>query len=130
MGRSMNIVLDYENSALTAPQSFRDAMQTAANMLDAAVYDNITITILVGYGDWDNGAFKTQTGEALGGSLDNLFVNYSDLRTALVAHETSVVDQSVVNALPNTSTIDNHYAFGVSSAVAKALGLLSPTASV
>ena len=126
----MNIVLDYENSALTAPQSFRDAMQTAANILDAAIYDNITVTLLVGYGDWNNGAYITQRGQAVGGSLDNLFVNYSDLRPALAADETSVVDQSVVNSLPNTSIVDNHYAFGVSSAVAKALGLMSPTASV
>jgi serralysin len=101
----MNIVLDYENSALTAPQSFRDAVQTAANMLDAAIYDNITVTILVGYGDWDNGAYLTKPGQALGGSLNDLFVNYSDLRPALAAHETSVLDQSVVNSLPNTSTL-------------------------
>ena len=126
----MNIVLDYENSALTAPQSFRDAMQTAANILDAAIYDNITVTLLVGYGDWNNGAYITQRGQAVGGSLDNFLVNYSDLRPALAAAETSVVDQSVVNSLPNTSIVDNHYAFGVSSAVAKALGLMSPTASV
>ncbi|BAM86572.1 hypothetical protein S58_05580 [Bradyrhizobium oligotrophicum S58] len=105
-------------------------MQAAANILDAEILDNITVTILVGYGDWNNGAFKTKAGQALGGSLDNLFVNYSDLRSALAAHETSVVDQSVVNSLPNTSIVDNNYAFGVSSAVAKALGLMSPTASV
>ena len=49
----MNLVLDYESSALAAPQSFRDAMQSAANILDSAVTDNITVTILVGYGDWD-----------------------------------------------------------------------------
>src|SRR5260363_152453 len=126
----MNLVLNYESSALAAPQSFRDAMQTAANILDVEILDNITVTILVGYGDWNNGAFTTKKGQALGGSLDDLFVNYSDLRSALAAHETSVLDQSVVNSLPNTSTIDNHYAFGVSSAVAKALGLMSPTASV
>ena len=30
---SLNLVLDYENSALAAPQSFRDAMQAAAKAL-------------------------------------------------------------------------------------------------
>ncbi len=104
-------------------------MQTAANILDAEVLDNITVTLLVGYGDWNNGAVKTKTGQALGGSLNDLFVYYPDLRSALAAHETSSLDQSVVNALPNTSTIDNSYAFGVSPAVAKALGLMSPTTS-
>src|SRR5258708_7046498 len=51
---SLNLVLDYESSALAAPQSFRDAMQTAANILDATIKDNITVNIQVGYGDYYN----------------------------------------------------------------------------
>jgi hypothetical protein len=41
---SLNLVLAYEASALAAPQSFRDAMQAAANILDSLIADN-TVTI-------------------------------------------------------------------------------------
>jgi hypothetical protein len=34
---SLNLVLDYENSALAAPQSFRNGMQAAANILDSLI---------------------------------------------------------------------------------------------
>jgi hypothetical protein len=44
----MNLILSYESSALAAPQSFRDAMQAAANILDSVITDNITVTIRVG----------------------------------------------------------------------------------
>ena len=50
----MNLVLSLESSALAAPQSFQDALQAAVNILDAAITDNITITVQVGYNDWDN----------------------------------------------------------------------------
>jgi hypothetical protein len=34
---SLNLVSDYESSAPAAAQSFKDAMQTAVNILDATI---------------------------------------------------------------------------------------------
>ena len=124
---SLNLVLDYESSALAAPQSFRDAMQAAANILDAAIFDNITVTIRVGYGDWNNNQDTGITTGAEGGSLNGLTVSYAALRTALATHETSTVDQTFVSSLPSTSSVNGVSSFFVPSAVAKAVGLLSPT---
>src|ERR1700693_5416227 len=98
----MNLVLSYESSALAAPQSFRNAMQSAANILDAAILDNITITIQVGYGDWNNNQDTGLTTGAEGGSLNGLFESYINLKAALANHETSVADQTFVNSLPST----------------------------
>ena len=126
---SLNLVLDYENSALAAPQSFRDAMQAAANILDATILDNITVTIRVGYGDWNNNQDTGITTGAEGGSLNGLTVSYASLRAALATHETSTVDQTFVSSLPSTLSLNGVSSFFIPSAVAKAVGLLSPTAS-
>jgi hypothetical protein len=122
----MNLVLSYESSALAAPQSFRDAMQSAANILDSLIFNNITVTIRVGYGDWNNNQDTGITTGAEGGSLIGLYESYTNLKTALASHETSAVDQTFVNSLPNTSSLNGVSNFYVPSAVDKALGLLSP----
>jgi hypothetical protein len=96
---SLNLVLAYENSALTAPQSFRDGMQAAANILDALIRDNITVTIRVGYGDWNN-QFSVPATAAEGGDLNGSNVSYTNLKAALASHETSAADQTFVNSLP------------------------------
>ena len=124
---SLNLVLAYESSALAAPQSFRDGMQAAANILDSLIRNNITITIQVGYGDWNNNQDTGILTGAEGGDLNGLDVSYTNLRTALASHETSTVDQTFVNSLPNTSTVNGVSSLWVPSAVGKALGLLSPT---
>ena len=79
----MNLILDYESSALAAPQSFKDAMQTAANILDAAIKDNITVTIQVGYGDWNNNQITGLGTSAEGGDLYGSYVSYTSLKAAL-----------------------------------------------
>ena len=104
-------------------------MQAAANILDAAIFDNITVTIRVGYGDWNNNQDTGITTGAEGGSLNGLTVSYTSLRTALASHETSPYDQTFVSSLPSTSSINGVSSFFVPSAIAKAVGLLSPTAS-
>lgn len=43
---SLNIALSYQNSA---PQSFKDGMQAAANILDSLILNNITVNIQVTY---------------------------------------------------------------------------------
>ncbi len=123
---SLNIVLQYQNSV---PQSFQDAMQSAANILDSLIVNNITVYIQVTY--------DTSLGtSAEGGDLSGDTVSYSTLRNALAAHETSSADQTFVNSLPTTSSIGGvngsgsavtKSSFYVPSAIEKALGLISAT---
>ena len=125
----MNLILSYEASALAAPQSFRDAMQTAANILDSTIQDNITVTIQVGYGDYFNNQITGLGTSAVGGDLYGGFVSYTNLKAALASHETSTLDQTFVNSLPTGTTVNGVSGFYVPSAVEKALGMISPTAS-
>jgi hypothetical protein len=125
----VNIVLQYESSALTAPQSFRDAMQAAANILDGAIYNNITVTILVGYGDFNNGQETNLTNVAYGDAEMGITVSYSALRAALADHESSSLDQTLLNSLPTGPFVNGVSSFWVPSGIAKALGLMSPAAS-
>src|ERR1700722_2950587 len=101
----MNLVLDYESSALAAPQSFRDAMQAAANILDSTILNNITVTIEVGYNDYLNNQITGLGSSAVGGDLYGATVSYTSLRATLASHETSTLDQTFVNSLPITSTV-------------------------
>jgi hypothetical protein len=126
---SLNLVLNYEASAVAAPQSFRDAMQTAVNILDATIKDNITVTIQVGYNDYYNNQITNLGTSAVGGDLYGSYVSYTSLRAALASHETSAVDQAFVNSLPNTTSVNGMSGFYIPSAVEKALGMISPTAS-
>jgi len=73
----MILNLVYENSALAAPQSFRDGMQATANILNAAIHDNITVNILVGYGDWNNGYDTGLTTGAEAAPLSHLTESYT-----------------------------------------------------
>src|SRR5450759_880294 len=112
---SLNLVLAYESSALAAPQSFMDGMQTAANILDSLIADNITVTIRVGYGDWNNNQDTGLTTGVEGGDLLGLNESYTNLRSALASHETSTVDQTFVNSLPSTSSLNGVSNFYVPS---------------
>jgi hypothetical protein len=127
----MIINLEYDNNALLAPQSFRDGMQQAANELDAAYTDNITINIAVGYGEFLGGALPNQfTSE---GNIDfngvdgrGFGISYQSFRSLLISHVTSADDQTAVNNLPNVTDLPGHSgAYIYSSAQAKALGTLS-----
>ncbi|UTD28397.1 hypothetical protein DB459_17325 [Bradyrhizobium sp. WD16] len=104
-------------------------MQTAANILDSLIQDNITVTIQVGYGDWYNNYDTGLTTGAEGGVLNGTYVSYSTLRAALATHATSSLDQTLVNSLPATTSVNGYSSLWVSSAVEKALGLMSATAA-
>jgi protocatechuate 3,4-dioxygenase beta subunit len=126
---SLNLVLNYEPSALAAPQSFRDAMQTAANILQATIKDNITVTIQVGYGDYYNNAITGLGTSAVGGDLYGNFVSYASLKAALASHVTSTLDQTFINSLPNGTSVNGLSGFYIPSTIEKVLGMISPTAS-
>jgi serralysin len=125
---SLNIILNYQNSA---PQSFKDGMQTAASLLESLILNNITVTIQVTY--------DTSLGtSAEGGAFFGQMLPYTTLRAALASHETSDADQTFVDSLPTASLISGVNgsgtpvtvsSFWVPSAIGKALGLISATNS-
>ncbi len=119
-GLVINLIFDA--AALAAPQSFRDGMQAAANILEATFTDSITINIEVGYGEFDGSPLPNQNTSE--GGCTGIGISYTDLRAALVSHATSAVDQASIAALPTGPSIDGQSFFFLSAAQAKALGLL------
>src|SRR5947209_879877 len=124
---AMTINLLYDAAALGAPASFRDGMQTAANMLMAAFNDAVTINIAVGYGEFP--AFNGQASQSLpnqntseGGPWGNS-LSYATLRQDLVNTASSADDNSSVASLPNTSSLQGHSSFFVANSQLKAFGL-------
>jgi VCBS repeat-containing protein len=127
----MIINLVYDAAALAAPQSFRDGMQAAANMLDAHLIDNITVNIAVSYGTFNGAALPNQnTSEGQigpGGDGAGDTESYSNLRNLLATHETSTTDVTSVNNLPTGSSIGGQSSFLIGTAQGKALGVNSAT---
>ena len=121
----MNINLVYSASALAAPQSFRNGMQAAADIVAAGLKDNITVNIRVGYGEFNGTPLSANTSE--GGPATGIGISYTNLRNALVANASSSDDFTSISNLPNTSSIDGQSTFFLSAAQEKALGLLSAT---
>jgi serralysin len=117
----MIIKISYDAAAQAAPQSFRDGIQGAANMLDAHIVDNITVNISVAYGSGDpKGNQNISFGSPVTASI-----NYSDLRTQLLNHETSANDTTSVNNLATGSSIGGQSSFSIGTAQRKAFGLTS-----
>ena len=123
----MIINLSYDAAGLAAPQSFRDGMQAAANMLDAHIIDNITVNIAVSYGTFDGAALPNQnTSEGNigpGGNGVGISESYSNLLNLLTTHETSAADTTSVNSLPSTLAMS----FLIGTAQGKALGVTNAT---
>jgi hypothetical protein len=129
----MNINLEFDAQAMAAPQSFRDGMRAAANALDAAFVNNITVNIAVGYGEFLGSALPNQNTSE--GNIDyqgndgfGVSVTYQQYRTDLAAHGTSSDQQSAAADLPNVTDLPgdpngNQYVIG--SAQAKAFGILA-----
>lgn len=122
---SLIINLVYDSSALAAPQSFRDGMQQAAQMLEAAFSDNIAINIAVSYGQKDG---QPLTGISYGQSTP-VNETYSALRALLAEHATSAIDQESIAWLPETSALQGNSDFEIGRAQGKALGVVPPDAS-
>ncbi len=106
----MNINLVFDAQALAAPTAFRTGMQQAANIIDAAFSDNITINIAVGYGEFLGGALPNQNTSE--GNIDfngndgtGFSESYQNLRSLLNSHRTSSDDNTAVADLPNTTTL-------------------------
>ncbi len=115
----MNINIEFDANALAAPASFRNAVLTAASLIDAALTDNITINIAVGYGEI-NGTPVSGT-SAEGGPSSGNFYSYSQIRSLLVADASP--GDTTFNALPAGSSIQGQTQVAVWYAEEKALGL-------
>jgi hypothetical protein len=120
----LNINLVWDANALAAPQSFRDSIQAAAAVLEAAIYDPITVNIGIGYNEYDNGTIPLSGTVSLGGVATGIPTSYSALRAALMGNESSSTDIAAYNALPATTTLNGSASFDVTRALAKAMGAL------
>ena len=103
----MLINLLYDAQAQAPPQSFRDGMQIAANLLRAAFHNNITLNIAVGYGELVPGG---------------TYLSYSTLRQDLINTASSADDTTSVAWLPNTSSFQGQSSFYIADAQLKAFG--------
>ncbi len=128
----LTINLEFDANAAAAPQSFRNGVQAAANILEAAIFTPITVNIAVGYGEIDaNGPSYTPlvANYSEGGIDTGILVSYAALRAALAANETSPAGVEAIDALPNTLALNGKSNFEIAPALAKALGVIPATGS-
>jgi hypothetical protein len=120
----MNVNLEFDPSALSAPAWFRQAVQTAANILSKTFTDPITVNIAVGYGEVTaSGPPTTLTsGEAEGAALVGDYIGYTTVHSALLAQLSPAVVSGAA-ALPSGAAILGTNQVAVWSAEEKALGL-------
>ncbi len=122
---SGNLHINLEFVAADNPTaSFESAIETAASMLDAAIYDNITVNLTVGYGEVDgesltNGEAAAGADLTGGGQLES----YSSVRAALIANATA--GDTIFNALPTGSSINGQSQVEVFTSQEKLFGQLS-----
>jgi Ca2+-binding RTX toxin-like protein len=114
----MDINLEFDAAAMAAPASFRAGLQSAANILDATIYDNITVNIEIQYNE--NGI---SSGSAEAGPDNSVTESYSTLSADLVGN--AAPGDTTFNFLPAGSSVQGQSQVVVWSAEAKALGLMS-----
>jgi hypothetical protein len=76
----MNINYTFESSTSSAPAGFFTALAAVAAYLDSLFMDNITVYVLVGWGDNDGSGLGGAL--ATGGPLDGQIMSYSQVRAA------------------------------------------------
>ncbi len=101
-------------------RAFRSAVLVAASIIDAALSDNITINIQVGYGEINNGTPLPHETGAEGSPNNQDILNYASVRNALISQASP--GDSTFNALP-TNPIQGTTNVEVFSAEEKALGI-------
>jgi hypothetical protein len=124
----MRINLQYDASVANAPSGFREAMQTAANLLQAAFSDAITVNIAVGWGEV-GGTAITASGVAEGGPTSGVYVPYASLKSGLLASARSATDSTAYASLSDGLNPNGNGSIAVWSAQEKALGIISGNAT-
>jgi hypothetical protein len=114
-GLTINLIFDA--AAMAAPQSFRDGITTAMQMICAVVTDRITINLSIDY--------SGTGGSAAGGAAGGNYVDYSTVRANLV-NNASPGDKTF-NSLPTGPTIAGQSQVAVWFGQEKLWGLISPT---
>jgi len=104
----------------TTNASFLADEQTAINILDAALPNNITVTIKIGFGDYNGTTLQNQN-VSEGGINFGYFLTYQQLRTDLLTFG----QPGFFNGtnLPAGTSINGQSNFFVSSSVAKIFGI-------
>jgi FG-GAP-like repeat len=125
----MNINLIWDSSVAGAPSGFETAVTYAADALDSLLSDPITVNILVGWGEDDNGTYPVSGGdEALGGTIGGVDLTYAQLKADLTTayqESNSIADATALANLPSNPW--NGAEIYVSPAQEKAWGLLAST---
>jgi hypothetical protein len=107
------INLKYTAAALAAPQSFRDGIQTAANIIQNALTDHITVNLTIDYTGTGGGAAA--------GPNSGHYYGYSNVRTLLI-NNASAGDHTF-DTLPAGSSIQGQSNVAVWAAQEKLYGL-------
>lgn len=123
----MQINLSWDASASYAPTGFKAAVQQAANILDAQILNNLTVTINVGWGEDAGTPFTSATGLALGGPDNGAVCSYAQLTGALTAQAAANGCAFITANLPATDPTSGAGSWAVSQAQAKVFGLSDPT---
>jgi Ca2+-binding RTX toxin-like protein len=117
----INII--YDDSANSAPASFKAAVEAAVAYFEAAYSNPITINIAFGWGE--SGGDPIAAGQvAVGVTAGAYALTYADVRDALWAAARSADDRTAVSALTNADPTHGGL-FLMGSAQAKALGLIA-----
>jgi serralysin len=114
-GLTINLVFDA--AAMAAPQSFRDGVTAAMQMICAVVTDHVTLNLSIDYSGTGRGAF--------GGPSGGNYVGYSTVRADLVNNASP--GDTTFNSLPTGSTFASQSQVAVWYSQEKLWGLLSPT---
>jgi serralysin len=113
----LTINLMFDAAAMAAPQSFRDGITQAMQMICAVVTDHITLNIQIDYSGTGGGAFAGPSG--------GNYVSYSTVHADLVNNASP--GDTTFNSLPSGSTIAGQSQVAVWYSQEKLWGLLSPT---
>jgi hypothetical protein len=114
-----HINLNFDAAALAAPQSFRDGITAAAQMIEAVLSDNITVNLAIHYKGTGGGAFAGPSG--------GFFEPYAQVRSALLGNASA--GDHTFDALPDSAKIQGENSVVVWNAEAKVLGIIAANAT-
>jgi hypothetical protein len=115
----VNINIQFDSSAQSAPAGYQQAVLAAASLFDALLTDNITINIQVGFGQFP-GPLPDQS-SALGGPWNGDLNSYSKIRNLLISGASS--GDTIFNTLPAGSDVPGSGNIWLFAAEEKAVGL-------
>jgi hypothetical protein len=116
----VNIVIEYDSSAASAPAGFKAAVEAAVQFYDYLIADPISVSIVFSYGELDgsNIASNAIAESSTNGNIET----FTSVVNLLTAAATSAADHTSLTALA-TSDPTNGGRFWVSDAQAKLFGL-------